>query len=182
MKPNTDSQDPAGKSLREYLLNGKRIIIFSGEINSGKTSRVEKLITLLGERNAKASGVYSKGIYEGDDKTGYELISIQTGEREEFAMNKQTEKYTLNQGRYWFDRGVFAKWNKQLEEEVNRGVIIIDEVGPLELKEGGFHPAVKYLVENHREKLILITRKRLIERMIEKYKLSKGEYEICESV
>lgn len=130
----------------------------------------------------KASGVYSKGIYNGEDKTGYELISIQTGEREEFASNKQTEKYTLNQGRYWFDGHVFVKWNKQLEQEVNRGVIIIDEVGPLELKEGGFHPAVKYLVENHSEKLIFITRKRLIERMIEKYKLSQGEYEICESV
>lgn len=164
--------------LPEYLRNGKKIIIITGEVNSGKTARVEKVVALLNRLQGRTAGVYSKGVFRKEKKVGYTIVSVESGQSSGFATDTQTDKYTLRQGRYWFDESVFEVYNQKLIEKQNSDYILIDEIGPLELKDKGFHIALKHLLQHHQKKLILIIRSRLIEKVLNKYGLKKEDVEI----
>jgi nucleoside-triphosphatase THEP1 len=170
-----DSRSPAENSLLEFLLSGKRFLIITGEVNSGKTSTVEKIISDLRAVQKNVGGVYSKGIFSENEKTGFIVVDIKSGEAKQLASIQSDNNFNLNQGRFYFNPEIFREYNTKILNSLNSDVIIIDEVGKLELDEKGFSPSVQFLINEFAGKIILVVRKSLADKVFNKFHL-KPEY------
>ena len=166
-----DFLNPEENSLLELLQSGKRVLIITGEINSGKTSAVEKLIFLLQSAGKKTCGVYSRGILKDNKKIGFEIVDIKSGRAKQIASVHAESNFNVSQGRYFFNVDIFDEYNKIIMNSFDEDVIIIDEIGPLELKDGGFFPLIQNCLANFKGKLVFVIRDHLIENVLAKFNL-----------
>lgn len=117
-------------------------IILTGRPGVGKTTVVSKVVQGLRETGIKVGGMMSYEAREGGVRTGFVIEDLKTGLRGIMASVNHTSgprvgKYGVKVGE--IERvGVKAIENALLTEEV----VVIDEVGPMEL----FSKAFKYIV------------------------------------
>ena len=175
-----DSLNRAENSLLELLLNGKGLLIISGEVNSGKTLTIEKLILLLQSTGKKVGGVYSKGIFRENIKIGFNIIDIKSGKVKHIASIAPQDNFILNQGRYYFDPDIFYEYNNKLINSLDADVIFIDEIGYLELKGKGFYPSVKNLLEYFSGKLVFVIRSIVLDEVLNKFNLDRKNIFVLE--
>ena len=80
-------------------------------------------------------------------------------------------------GNYIFSIEVFDWAKRQIQKAVKTGNqwLIIDEIGPLELKGQGLEPAISEILQNYKlsrdHRLLLVVRENLIEEVIKHYQL-----------
>lgn len=146
--------------------------IITGKINSGKTSR---LVKLYGEIN-RGDGFFCRKNYIANHYAGQMIVRITTGESACFSFKKNyippkwDEAYAYEDYSFSHTGFLFAK--KIAMEIVQRNIqpVFIDEIGPLELMERGFHEILKqflYLETN----LYLVIRASCLMEVINKYRI-----------
>jgi nucleoside-triphosphatase THEP1 len=105
-------------------------------------------------------------------------MNIQTGERFEMeAEDRETE--ILKIGKYRFKKKSFNKAITTLQQSLNekKGWLVIDEIGPLELRKEGFYKILNEILGTKTSlQIILVVRNSLIEEVINFFRLS--EYKI----
>jgi nucleoside-triphosphatase THEP1 len=152
------------------------IYIFTGEIKSGKTTRLSKWI----EKNPGADGILASEI--GGKR---HLVRIKTNEKKLLEYSGNDPKIELTTiCNFKFINSVFG-WGK--EELYNAllqkpGWLIVDEIGPLELKGLALEPMVSRILQEDTESvnLVLVVRKVLVEKVIEHYGLLKKGFKFFE--
>lgn len=86
------------------------------------------------------------------------FINVHT--KEEFPMeaaDKETEVWTI--GRFIFSKINFEKASRIIRESIHsKGWLVIDEIGPLELKGEGFCTVLKEVLQQRKEKIVLVIR------------------------
>jgi len=144
----------------------KIIYILTGPIKSGKSSSLFDWVN----ENPNATGLLSL-LIEGKKY----LYSISDKEKKCLeTLNKNGVKV----GRYLFDPKVFYWAQQKLINELNnaKDILIIDEIGYLELKGEGLEPMLTKIITQTEEanniKLLLVVRKSLINQVIEHYKFN----------
>ena len=157
----------------------KSIYIFTGEIKTGKTTRLQKWV---GE-NPDADGILSPVI----DGCRH-IVSVKSNETrvlEYHGDDKSTELTKI--GNYNFLSSVF-EWGRG---EVYKAYLqkpkwlIIDEIGPLELRGEGLEPEVSRILNddaNSETNVVLVVRKPLLETVIEHYRLHLKGYKYFNDV
>jgi nucleoside-triphosphatase THEP1 len=118
----------------------KNVIIITGSKRSGKSTAVENWI------KRKAGGVV--GILSPEINGKRYFKSISTGE--EWAMEASGNEESLNIGKYNFSKSAFDKASKILldaAKDKTAELLVIDEVGPLELKNEGFYNTLQSILE-----------------------------------
>lgn len=145
------------------------IYILSGEIKSGKTTRLQNFI----KNNTGVDGILAPEI------DGYRhLFRIKTGEKKllEYLGDEPYPELTLKCS-YKFLNSVFSWGMQELYKayKENPEWLVIDEVGPLELNGKALEPMVnKILMENSNDSdIILVVRKNLVDDVIKHYNLHK---------
>ena len=126
------------------------ITILTGPVHSGKTT-------------------YLKTDYEGKKNVYGILTPIINGQRvflniatgEIFPMEASEEEATLAVGKYRFSKESFLKATTILTQALKqkKGTLILDEVGPLELRGSGFYKIVKEMVADKNsllEKMVVV--------------------------
>lgn len=86
----------------------------------------------------------------------------------------------LKIGKYSFEQHAFAQAESHLRSKTQDPVLVLDEIGPLELQEKGFSTLLKDLITSYRGQLILVVRKGMVEKTITYFKLGEHELEIIE--
>lgn len=144
-------------------MNGKtiNIEIITGSVNSGKTTELIKLVEELKLKNQKVAGFISHSIFEQGEKIGYSIEDIATKEFFHLAQNKPSSIFQLKQGRFYFNEDLFTMLNNRLESFLHYSYIVIDEIGPLELRKKGFYNGLIFLLNHYDKNLVLVTRKKL---------------------
>ena len=150
----------------------QRITIYTGPVNSGKTTRLKNWLETQEECGGILMPVLNGKKY---------LYSIESGETREIELH-ESEEDLLQVGRFTFSGNAFAWARKKIRAAVKQGkkLIVIDEIGPLELAGQGFEPEIRRLIKEVRKKtdlkLILVIRESLMNRVAEHYRLETGEY------
>jgi len=86
--------------------------------------------------------------------------------REQFPMEAVEGEETLDVGRFQFSKKHFNKAIEIIREAIKKdGWIIIDEIGPLELRGQGFHDIAKQLLAKRKERIILVVREGLAQQV-----------------
>ncbi len=164
----------AEKSFDEY--SGKqqaKVLIVSGDIAEGKTSLLVKLTTSLKRRNINIGGVLSLRIIESEETVGYKLVSVETGEEYNYLRLKE-DKESEGIGRFDINHSAI-NWGRQLlsiQNTLNKDVVIIDEVGKLELDKSGWRNDLESLLTIPRLHIVISVRKRYLQEIIEDFVLS----------
>ena len=145
------------------------IIIISGNIQEGKTTFVQKVINRLSRKGVKMNGFISKVIYDGDQRTGYRLESINTEENAVLCKIEE-EKEWQRQGKFYFNPKAVEIGNKILfDTNSNTDLTIIDEVGPLEYKSKGWSPAIQHISEEAISPMLWVVRESLVKKISRKW-------------
>jgi nucleoside-triphosphatase THEP1 len=110
-----------------------RIIGLVGPRGSGKTSLILDLVRELRNCDLKISGFVSPGIFEGEEKIAIELIDLQTHEGRLLAVAREEEALKIQFGDWSFLEETLDWANQRLKDAPISDLLVIDEIGPLEL-------------------------------------------------
>lgn len=151
-----------------------KIIIFTGKVNSGKTTYISNIILNKVNQNiSPIRGILSLGEFSEDGKKSYYLYNIETKEKKYLAGEKLIPA-NINMGKFYFSEETFLWGNEILKQLGNyQSGVIIDEIGFLELNEGGFYSGLTALLKNPPKTLILIIRESLVDKVIKKFGLTE---------
>jgi nucleoside-triphosphatase THEP1 len=88
------------------------------------------------------------------------------------ANNRETSKLTV--GRFEFSKIGFDKAIQIIRSaKYENGWLIVDEIGPMELRGEGFREVIKEIIasENEHQKIILVVRKGLVDQLKESFQI-----------
>lgn len=140
------------------------ITILTGAIHSGKTSYLIRHYS----GKEKVYGILTPVV---NDKRLFQNIA--TGER--FAMEAIADEESFSVGRYKFSRAAFTSAITILEDAIHQkeGILILDEIGPLELKREGFYEVTKEIIANANPLLekIIVIRENILQNVIELFEI-----------
>jgi len=145
------------------------VVILSGAVQSGKT-------TALLNHFSRKSNV---GGFICPDVNGQRMIYF-LNERRVVPFQIVNNENEVSIGKFTFDKNVFNKACDILVDTstLESDFVIVDEVGPLELKEQGYYRSLKILLENWTTKrdgtLILVVREHLVNEVISKFDLKNA--------
>ncbi len=138
------------------------IIILSGPIHGGKTTLLQRLAFNWRDRGLPVRGFLSLSLWEARGRRGYDLLDLRDGGRLPFL---RTRGHTT-----WERVGPFYVIPETLERAraiilgtVPRELLIVDEVGPLELGGGGLWTALEQALAEPSPRTILVIREGLLE-------------------
>lgn len=138
------------------------IYFVTGPIRSGKT-------TMLLKWSAGRDDVY--GILTPDKHDRKVFLDLRT--KEQFSMETDSNSdESLVIGKFVFDKKNFEKAIQIVRDGIlQSGWLIIDEIGPLELKGEGFHDVLKEAIATGKNNLILVIREGLFNEVKEYFQL-----------
>ncbi len=141
-----------------------KVYILTGPIQSGKTTALQKWC----ETRIDVSGIVSPVI--NGSRYFFDIASSTT-----FYMEaNDNEKEILAIGRFYFSKKAFKKAINTLTQANNK-YIIVDEVGPLELKKQGFYEVLNKIILSGKFTCILVVRDGLVEEVIQHFGISNAE-------
>ncbi len=123
-------------------------ILITGRPGIGKTTLCIKLYRLLKEKKNKVvCGIVSKEIRKDRKRVGFEFIELGTDNRYLLAHVDLKSKYRI--GKYYVSLENISKACRALEKAAeNCEIIIIDEIGPMELLSKDFIETVKKVFDS----------------------------------
>ena len=143
------------------------IFILTAPIQSGKTT---SLISWSAKRN-DVHGILTPVV-------GGKRVFMNVQTKEHFPMEAKGEEETLVVGRFAFSKAGFDKAIQIIRDAINKEVcLIIDEIGPLELKGKGFCDVLKEVLEKKVQKLLLVVRDKngMVEKVKKYFELTSAE-------
>ena len=151
-------------------MTNNQIYILSGPIRTGKTTTVSDWLV---DKKSVA------GILTPDQNSLRMLIDIQSNRLYQFELDADAEKPKITIGKFNFDESVFEVGRKILEDLCRNdiSIIVIDEIGKLELSNSGFEPELTNFIAYHLQSnvcILLIVRDTLLTDVIQKYNLQKA--------
>lgn len=148
--------------LREVLASrerGDRALLLTGPIGAGKTQAVLALAEDLRRRGLRVGGVASPRVLAGGETVGYRVRDLGSGEERPLCSR---EPPGIPFRRFFFSPEGLEFANQVLTEAAEAEVVLVDEVGPLELGGGGFAPGLRAALRS-RAFLVLTVRPSLLE-------------------
>ena len=153
---------------------GRSIFIVSGDVGEGKTAFTKKLIDLLRERSILVAGILAERIMTGTKTTGYDIINIETGARATFLReDPKCGHETI--GKFHISSDGLAEGIKILSALVSRetSLVIIDEVGLLELQGEGWHDSIHDLIVRSDHHILITVRTKYVDEVKKKFNLQE---------
>ncbi len=131
----------------------------TGLPGSGKTSTLLKLIDMLEDEHKTVGGMITEPIVEGGKRTGLQIYNRLSGERGRLAHLSIESRYMY--GKYGVDLNVLESVGvRALEEAAEKAdVIVIDEVGKLEVESEKFVDTVKDILDMDKPVILTLHKK-----------------------
>ena len=135
---------------------GKKNFLITGRPGVGKTTAVLRVVEMLKKKGISVGGFVSKEVRVGRTRAGFKVVDLGTGREGYLARagrgrGPRVGKYVVNLAEFE-DIGV-----KAVEEALEGDeVVVIDEIGPMELYSGKFREVVEKALNSGRVVLATI--------------------------
>jgi nucleoside-triphosphatase THEP1 len=147
--------------------------IVTGGIDKGKTARVLVLWDDL--KDLGYDGIVSLKVFEDEVFKGYTLKRLSDGTERMLAVREESKIFRLQSGNLFFDPEAFV-WADDVIDEICKDPrcegIIIDEIGPLELRGMGLYDAFTEALLSGKE-VIAVVRKSSLEDVLENFEIEE---------
>ncbi len=138
------------------------VIVATGKTGSGKTTAILEVIHRLRGDQHRFVGFVQPGRFEQGQKTGFGIRDLTTGEESEFARLVERKDGQFGTRFRFFDAGI--ELARQALSSARPGdILIIDELGPMELRGEGHMDAVQTALETpHLCAVVVVVRAHLV--------------------
>lgn len=151
------------------------IFILTGPVHSGKTTLLKKVVWELKGQKYRIEGFLSEAVLKKEETVGYDLFDLKEEKSIPF-IRKIGEKEWQKIGSYFFIPQGLAEAEKIILRGKEADILVVDEVGPLELSGKGFWPALKQVVFQPLTSFLFVMRINVLEGFLEM--LGEGEVKI----
>ncbi len=134
----------------------KQLIFVTGPPGIGKTSVLLRSVNGLSSRGYGIGGMISRDVREGGVRVGFEIMDFSTGQRGWLAHVNQPTGPKISKYRVNLTDLEAIGVSSILEAIRNADIIMVDEIGPMELFSSGFREAVVQAVESDKPVLATI--------------------------
>ncbi|MCD6532483.1 MAG: hypothetical protein J7L25_00170 [Deltaproteobacteria bacterium] len=151
-------------------------IIITGGIQSGKSTLASRLVQFLNDSGVTLSGIIALGLWQDDQRHGFDLFDLKTGVKCPLARRQADSEGSTITPFQFFDKGL-AVGARALDKERCRdtAVIMVDEVGKLELAGEGWARFLDPLLSIRSAVHIWIVRENLVEKVSRRWNLEPVE-------
>ncbi len=163
------------KEIEAEIQISAKIIIVSGEKNEGKTTTIKNMISEFKKKQIHFGGIISEKYYENNLLKGYDILNVKTNEKQGFLRkgdynnSDKIRKYSiLKSGLKFGNDTIMSSIN-------NNDIVIIDEIGQLELNNKGWHNSIVNLFLSDVKYIIFSIRTEFVNDIISKYNLNKTQ-------
>jgi nucleoside-triphosphatase THEP1 len=154
---------------KEHLLRPD-IVIITGEIHQGKSSFAKVITDWILEQKIRVGGFLSPGINENGKRTGFNLLDLESSEQTELCSDKKDDN-RIRFGQYYFNGETISRGLEilSLNNVSDKQLIVIDEIGPLELNGGGWNDAIEKLTGSSTTPQLWVVRKSIVRKINRKW-------------
>ena len=138
------------------------IFILTGPVHSGKTTFLNKVIYALKNQGVKIDGFLSKSVGKREETHGYDLFDLKE-EKSIPYIRREGEKGWQKIGSFLFIPQGLAEAEKIILRGKDSGILIVDEIGPLELEGKGVWPALKNVIFQPLTHYLFVVRTNILE-------------------
>lgn len=150
------------------------ISMLTGPVHSGKSTFLDEVVFELREGIWTVGGFLSESIWDAAQCTGYDLVDLKKDKTYPYIRRTGQETWQRTGPFYFVPEGL-----KQARAIIRRDrkadLLVVDEVGPLELAGKGLWPALKDILFPPPTKLLLVTRDSLQDAWLQRLAPSKVE-------
>ncbi len=143
-------------------------MVITGRTGSGKSLLVSSVVDELGRRGIPVAGFLQPAIIEDGKKVGFRVQDAATGEVLDLARRVASGGGAFGTSFEFFDEG-FDLGRRALQKIPSGSVLVVDELGPVELRGGGHWPAVEraLLHDTVPAGLVVVVRRTLVPALVE---------------
>ncbi len=151
----------------------ENVIIITGNIGQGKTTLLINIVNFFRQHKIRVGGIVSPVVIENNQSIGYDLIDISTGNKIVLSRTTVSEKM-INVGKFYFNEEGITCGKKALSLETLKEaeLIVIDEIGFMELENQGWASSLNNILNNFDKPIIIVVRNYLVEKVTEHWALS----------
>lgn len=159
---------PAATSLRDALHSDTgepTLFLVTGACGSGKTTLCRALADEALRLGKHVCGVLSPPVFDSGRKVGISLLNLATGESRLLARRREAVDTPAVTTTEWaFDPVVLAWGDDVLRETGACDLLVVDELGPLELERGeGWQSALPLIGRGAYRAALVVVRPRLLD-------------------
>lgn len=111
------------------------LFLVTGSRGAGKTTFCSALVQAAREAGWKVAGILSPGVYEGTQRTAINAEDLRSGESRRLA-SRSDDAPTPGSKHWRFDPAVLDWGNQVFQASASSDLLVVDELGPLELERG----------------------------------------------
>lgn len=142
-------------------------VVVTGPSGSGKTPTAEAVVSHLTDRGVSVAGFLQPAIVEEDEKIGFLIRDAATSEVIELARRAAPGEGRHGTSFCFSDEG-FELGSRALDRAGQGTVLVIDELGPVELRGGGHWPAVERALRTAElGGMVVVVRRTLVPALVE---------------
>ncbi len=159
-------------SFQKEVAEQQKIILISGLKRQGKSTFLKRVIEVLKTEHLKIDGIVAEGIDKNGKREGFDLVRVKDRHRYKLA-TLEPGKNREKTGRFYFDMPVFKSLSQQITQ-TGADVLVLDEIGHLELQEKGWASLVTWGF-NRGIPMIWVVRKTLLENVMEHWHIPQAQ-------
>jgi len=152
---------------------GRKLILWTGKKHSGKTTGATRLVRAAREKGYIVAGILAPAVHRNDALIGFDAVDLRSGQRAALARDDGSGGTA---GRFEFlAEGLrLGKASLSPAATASADLIVVDEIGPIELNRQGWRRSVDQLVQSCKTTMLLVVREELADEVERLY----GDVEI----
>ncbi|UCE44046.1 MAG: NTPase [Candidatus Bathyarchaeota archaeon] len=128
----------------------KRVVLLTGRSGVGKTSLLLNVLDILKAKGYKIGGMVSREAREHGVRVGFEIVDLGTGRKGWLAHTKQSTGPRVGKYRVNLSDLDTIGTRSIVNAIENADIIVVDEIGPMEMFSSGFKEAVMKTLKSTR--------------------------------
>jgi len=138
------------------------VFIFSGPVHGGKSTFLERSLGRWASRGLLFCGFLSLAVTDEKGAKGYDLLELKKRLRLPY-LRQGGKPGAERAGPFSFVPGTLDLARAIIQDADARELLVVDEVGPLELRGGGLWPALRDVVAEPGRRSLLVVREEILE-------------------
>jgi len=138
------------------------IFVLSGPVHGGKTMFLERSLPRWTARDLPCGGFLSLSATDADGAKVYDLLEVKKGRRHPF-LRREGAPDAERTGPFVFVPATLELARALIRDAAPGELLIVDEVGPLELEGGGLWPALRETIARPDRRILLVVREEILE-------------------